>query len=193
MRMKSFFTVLSHIFLLFTFFILFLPPPLYSADVIGPEVSFHGDEIHVSASLSLDEKHIHELKNGITKEFKLYVDIFRVWDNWPDEFISGKIIFRTLTCDHVKGEYTATSSSGNLFIKKRFKSFESMVKWAVSIDDIRLMNVIELDPGTYYVRVTVESKIRKLPPVIGYFMIFLSENEFKIKKNSPFFYIGSER
>ncbi len=191
--MKNFCIILFYLFFFLTSSILFVPSPSYSADIIGPEVTFKGDEIHVSTLLSLDEKHINDLKNGITKEFKIYVDIYRVWNNWPDEFLYGKIIFRTLTCDPVKGEYIATSSSNNLFIKKRFKSFESMVEWAVNINDIRLMNMAELEPGTYYVKITVESKIRKLPPVIGYLMIFLSENEFKIKKNSPFFYIGSKR
>ncbi|NWF75497.1 MAG: DUF4390 domain-containing protein [Nitrospirae bacterium] len=181
------------VILLIVFSIFFNPSQSQSADVIGPEVSFHGDEIHASASVVLDEKYINELKKGITKNFKIYVDIYRVWHNWPDEFISGKVIFRTLKCDPVKGEYIATSSSGNIFVNKRFKSFESMTDWALRIDDIRLIPVSELEPGTYYIRVTVESKIRKLPPVIGYFMIFLSENEFKIHKNSSFFYIGIKR
>lgn len=179
--------------LLIVFSIFLNPSQSHSADITGLEVSFHGDEIHASASVVLDEKYINELKNGITKEFKIYVDMYRVWRNWPDEFISGKVILRTLKCDPVKGEYIATSSSENIFVNKRFKSFESMADWALRIDDIRLINISELEHGTYYVKVTVESKIRKLPPVIGYFMIFLSENEFKIHKNSSFFYIGIKR
>jgi hypothetical protein len=66
-----------------------------------------------------------------------------------------------------------------------------MLKWALSFDDLKLANVRDLEPGTYFVRVTVESKIRELPPVIGYFMIFLPENEFKIRKDSSFFSIGA--
>ncbi len=95
-----------------------------------------------------------------------------------------------MECDPVKSEYIATSGDGNVLIRKRFKSFEAMIKWALSIDNLRLADKKELEPGVYYVRVTVESKIRKLPPVIGYFMIFLPENEFRIKKNSPSFTIG---
>jgi hypothetical protein len=87
-------------------------------------------------------------------------------------------------------EYAATSSDGSTLIHNRFKTFESMVKWALSINDLKLANTRELEPGEYFVRVTVESKIRKLPPVIGYFMIFLPENEFKIKKDSPFINVG---
>jgi hypothetical protein len=68
-----------------------------------------------------------------------------------------------------------------------------MIQWALSINDLRLANMRELEPGAYFVRVTVESKIRKLPPVIGYFMIFLPENDFKIKKDSPLISVGKAR
>ena len=160
-----------------------------AAEIIGPEVSFKDKEIFVKASLLLDEKYIEELKNGIEKQYKFYIDIFRVWNTWPDEFILGKLITKTLKSDPVKAEYIATSGDGNILIRKRFKSFESMTKWALAIDNLRLADTKELAPGIYYVRVTVESKIRKLPPVIGYFMIFLPENEFRIKKDSPTFTI----
>ncbi|PIQ93630.1 MAG: hypothetical protein COY75_10490 [Nitrospirae bacterium CG_4_10_14_0_8_um_filter_41_23] len=161
-----------------------------AAEIIGPEVKLQDNEIYVTTALSLDENHIQELRNGIAKEFRFYIDIFRVWKIWPDEFVLGKLFVRTLKCDPVKTEYIATSADGSTLIEKRFKSFESMVRWAVSINDLRLTNIRELEQGLYFVRVTIESKIRKLPPIIGYFMIFLPENEFKIKKNSFPFNIG---
>lgn len=139
------------------------------------------------------KKKLQELSNGITKEFKFYIDIFRVWKMWPDEFVMSKYFIRTLQSDPVKMEYIATSSDENSQIKKRFKSFESMIQWALSISDLKLANIRELESGQYFVRVTVESKIRKLPPVIGYFMIFLPENEFKITKDSSFIKVGSTK
>jgi|SRR4030042_472029 len=163
------------------------------AEITGPEVKLQDNEIYVTTTISLDENHIQELRNGIAKEFRFYIDIFRLWKMWPDEFVLGKLFVRTLKCDPVKTEYIATSSDGSTLIEKRFKSFESMVRWAVSINDLKLVNTRELEPGVYFVRVTVESKIRKLPPVIGYFMIFLSENEFKIKKDSSPFNIGTAK
>jgi len=153
--------------------------------ITGPEVKLRDRDIYVTTSLSLDENHLQELSNGITKELKFYIDLFRVWKMWPDEFVLGKYFVRTLKSDPVKMEYTATSSNGSTLIQKRFKTFGSMVKWALSIDDLKLANTHDLEPGEYFVRVTAESKIRKLPPVIGYFMIFLPENEFKVKKDSP--------
>jgi hypothetical protein len=161
--------------------------------ITGPDVKLHGGDIYVTTSLSLDENHLQELSNGITKELKFYIDLFRVWEMWPDEFVLGKFFIRTMKSDPVKMEYIATSSDGTTLIRKRFKSLESMVKWALSIDDLKLANTRELEPGQYFVRITAESKIRKLPPVIGYFMIFLPENEFKIKKDSPFFNVGAAR
>ncbi len=64
-----------------------------------------------------------------------------------------------------------------------------MINWALQIEDFTLINIKDLEPATYYIKVTVESKIRKLPPVIGYFLVFLPENEFKIKKKfNPVYY-----
>jgi hypothetical protein len=163
------------------------------AEINGPEIKLQNNEIHVTTVLSLDEKYIQELRKGIEKEFRFYIDIFRIWQLWPDEFVFGKSFIRTLKCDPVKTEYIAISNDGSKIIEKRFKSFESMVNWAVSIEDLKLIKTQELEPGTYYVRVTVESKIRKLPPVIGYFLIFLPENEFKIKKNSFPFNVGKNK
>lgn len=177
-------------FLLVVFYLLITNSLSRGAEIIGPEVKLYDNEIHVTASLSLDEKYIQELRDGIKKEFQFYIDIFKVWNVWPDEFVLGKSFIRTLKCDPVKKEYIATSRSGNTLIERRFKSFESMLKWSLSVNDLKLANIREFEPGTYFVRVIVESKIRKLPPVIGYFIIFLSETEFKIKKDSSFFNIG---
>ena len=178
-------SLLSLLFLTYT--------PAQAAEVIGPEVKVQDGEIYVSTSLSLDENYLEELRNGVTKEFRFYIDLFRVWNMWPDEFILSRSFIRTLTSDPVKMEYTATSGNGNMVTKKRFKSFDSMLQWSLGIGNLKLANVRDLEPGVYFVRATIESRIRKLPPVIGYFIIFLPENEFKIKKDSPFITIGPAR
>ncbi|MEW6001945.1 MAG: DUF4390 domain-containing protein [Nitrospirota bacterium] len=162
-------------------------------EISGLVVKLESNEIYVTASLSLENKHIQELENGVAKEFRFYIDLFRIWQMWPDEFVLGKSFEKTLKCDPVKKEYIATSYDGVTLREKRFKSFESMMKWATTINDLKLTSVREIEPGEYFVRVTIESKIRKLPPVIGYFIIFLSENEFKISKDSSYFFIGTGR
>ena len=181
----------------FVLLIFILLPFSYSisvaAEITGPEVNIQGNEIFITTALSLDEKQLSELRNGIKKEYSFYIDIFRVWKLWPDEFVLSRSFVRSLRADPVKAEFFATSTDGSTQIKKRFKSFDSMLHWALSFENFKLAYVRDLDPGTYFVRITVESKIRKLPPVIGYFMVFLPENEFTIKKDSPYFTIGSVR
>jgi hypothetical protein len=164
-----------------------------ATEIIGPEIKVQDDQIRVTTSLSLNEKSLQELRSGVTKELKFTVDLFRVWKMWPDEFVAGKFFVRTLKSDPVTLAYKATSSDGNTLVQKKFKAFESMIQWAMLINDVKLANVRELEQGSYFVRVTIESKIRKLPPVIGYFMIFLPESEFKIQKDSPFFSAGTRK
>ena len=174
--------------LLFSY--LMLPLPANCQEISGPAVTLDNNDIYVTFSLKLDAKRVREIKEGIDKELKLYVDLFKVWNAWPDEFVLGKVFTRTLKCDPIKGEYVATSLSGNVLTERRFRSFDSMLTWTLSVKDLKLASTRELEPGQYFVRITAESRIRKLPPVIGYFMIFVSENEFKIRKDSAVFVIG---
>ena len=164
-----------------------------ASEITGPEIKIQDNQIRVTTSLSLNEKSLQELRSGVTKDLKFSIDLFRVWKMWPDEFVVGKLFIRTLKSDPVTMEYRGSSNDGNTLVQKKFKSFESMIQWALLINDVKLANVKDLEQGTYFVRVTVESKIRKLPPVIGYFMIFLPENEFKIEKDSPFFPAGTRK
>jgi hypothetical protein len=163
------------------------------AEIIGPELKLQDNQIRITTSLSLSEKSLQELRNGVTKELKFTIDLFRVWKMWPDEFVTGKFFVRTLKSDPVTMEYRGTSNDGNTLVQKKFKSFDSMIEWALSINDLRLANIRDMEQGVYFVRVTVESKIRKLPPVIGYFMIFLPENEFTIRKDSSYFPAGMRK
>jgi len=167
--------------------------PAFGGEITGPEVTIRNNELYVNTALSLDDKNIQDLRNGMKKEFHFFIDLYRVWGMWPDEFISGRQFIQKLQADPVKTEYVATSNDGAISTKKRFKSFESMLQWALSVENIYVANIHNLEPGVYYVRVTVESKIRQLPPVIGYFMIFVKETEFTIQKSSPSFTIGQAK
>jgi hypothetical protein len=171
-------------------FVLLSFPAMAPAQVIsGPEVKINGGDIYVTFHLDLGPKHEEELREGIDKELKFYTDLFRVWKVWPDEFVTGRMFTRTLKVDPIKGEFVSTSLNGNVLVERRFKSFQTMLKWALSVKDLKLVNVRDLEPGQYFVKVTVESKVRKLPPVIGYLFIFVSENDFKISKDSPAFMV----
>jgi hypothetical protein len=182
-------TILS----LVLFYLLLHPAGVWGADIAGIEAHVVNSEVLVTTALSLDDKNLTDLKNGISKEITFYVDLFRLWKSWPDEFIAGKKIIKTLRSDPIKKEYVATSLDGSVLIEKRFKSFDSMVSWALSIKNIRLADVRELQQADYFVRVTVESRLRKLPPVIGYLLFFVPENDFRVQKDSPLIPAGIER
>jgi len=173
--------------------LLCLPSSSNCASIKQLDIKVRENHIYVSTAVSLAEKHLEELKNGIKKELFFYIDVFKLWNIWPDEFITGKLYVRTIQYDPVKTEYIATSSNGQTLIEKRFTSLESMLQWALSIHELGIKIPQDPEPGAYFVRVTVVSKIRKLPPVLRDLLIFIPENEFKIKKDSPVFYIGTVR
>ena len=109
---------------------------------------------------------------------------------WPDEFVLGKTIVKTLRVDPVKKEYVAASSDGMTIVERRFNELDSLLNWALSIRDLKLTNTRELEPDGYFVRITVESRLRKLPPLISYLFFFVPEKEFTKVKDSPKFSVG---
>jgi hypothetical protein len=185
---------MSRLYIIFFLLIALFSPVMSEGQVMtGPEVKLVNNDIYVSFTLNLEEQNLQEIKKGIDKELKFYIDLFRIWKVWPDEFVLGKMSVRTLKADPIKKEYVAHISEGNTLLEKRFRSFESMISGTLSVKDLKLTNTREIDAGEYFIRVTAESKIRKLPPVIGYLFIFLKENEFKVVKDSPFFVIEGVR
>jgi len=181
---KSSIKILS---LLVFFALLFLVRTGTAAEI--PEISFRlaNNELYVSAVVRPDQKVMDELSDGLSKEFTFYLDLFRVWKIWPDEFVLGQKIMTTLKSNPIKREYIATSVTGNISLKKRFNDMESMVSWAMTLPEIKLTNVKALEAGTYFIKVTAESRIRKLPPVIGYLLFFVPDKDFSISKNSRTF------
>lgn len=161
-----------------------------AADIPSVNVKIINDEIYVSTSFLPDKKFISDLNNGLSKEITFFIDLFRVWNIWPDEFVYGLKVTKILKSDTIKREYIATSIVGNNRIEKRFRDIDSMMEWGLNISDIKLLNIKEFEKGEYFIKVTVESKIRKLPPVIGYFLFFIPETEFSISKRSTTFSLG---
>ncbi|MBI5234010.1 MAG: DUF4390 domain-containing protein [Deltaproteobacteria bacterium] len=169
----------------------FLITPAHASEVQAVNVKLLNNELFVSTSAAPDPKFIEGMNEGLSKEFIFYIDLFRVWKIWPDEFVTGKKITRALKSDPIKREYVATSLEGNTYIEKRFKDVESMAGWAMNIPEAKLTNVRELEPGTYFIKVTIEETLRKLPPVIGYIIFFVPEKT-SIYKNSPPFQINTK-
>ncbi|HAM53854.1 MAG TPA: hypothetical protein DCP92_25345 [Nitrospiraceae bacterium] len=163
------------------------------AEIIGPDVQLIDGEVLASTGLLLDEKSLLDLKNGIAKELTFYIDLYRVWNLWPDEFITGKKIIKTLKSDPVRKECVATSFDGTTSIRKRFTDLDSMLTWTLNLKGVQIANTKELEPSKYFVRITAESHLRSFPPVIGYLLFFIPEMEFKITKDSAPFTIGGAR
>lgn len=165
------------------------PPALNAQDtkIIGPEVSVEDHGITVSAALSLGPDQLKEVESGISKEITFYVDLFRVWDHWPDEFVLGKRMVHTLRCDPVKKEYIATALSGTTLKEKRFSDCGELMDWALRVEGVRLTSTTELEPSVYFVKVSAESHVRRLPPIIKSLFFFVREAEFKVSRDSPVF------
>lgn len=164
-----------------------LPLAAEAQEIVGPRAVINDGHIVVSTALSLNEKELDDITKGISKEIDIYVDLFRVWESWPDEFVLGTKFTRTLRCDPVKKEYVATSLVGSVLREKRFTDCQGLLKWALSVNEHTLTSVTELEPSQYFVRVTAEGRLRKLPPVVGYLFFFVKEREFKVESDSaPF-------
>jgi hypothetical protein len=65
-----------------------------------------------------------------------------------------------------------------------------MLLWALTISDEKLPIAKVLEPGAYYVKVTVEAHARKLPPIIGYLLFFIPEHEFRVSRDSSIMQMG---
>lgn len=175
----------------------FLTPALHPAlaedlpKVQGLVLGFEKDlAITATATLGLDNKRLGDINNGVSKELIFNVDLFRVWNNWPDEFITGSEITRTLKCDPVKGEYLASSFDGSVIEERRFKDCAALVRWALKVKASGFASTKELEPDIYFVKISVKSRIRRLPPVLNHLLFFIRENEFTVSYKSEPFPIG---
>jgi len=161
--------------------------------ISGPDARVVDNELVVATGVTLDEKNLADLKKGISKEITFHADLFRIWKTWPNEFITGKKIVRTLKADPIKNEFVATSLEGFTLTEKRFKSFDSMIAWALNIRDLQLVDVRDLESAEYFVRVSVESHFRSLPPIIAYLLFFVPEKDFAVVRDSRPLTVGSEK
>ncbi|MBF0338174.1 MAG: DUF4390 domain-containing protein [Nitrospirae bacterium] len=160
-----------------------------SEDIIGPEVVLNGTVAHISFTLSLTEEQLTLIREGMEKELIFYIDLFRKWQLWPDEFIRGRKITRTIKANPVKGEFKVISVNETTILEKRFSSFDSMLRWALNIKDIQITLSELSDSGVYFIRITIESVKQKPPQFYSYVLFFADDKDFKIRKDSEDFRI----
>jgi hypothetical protein len=164
-----------------------------SAELKGPNVVLKADSIRVSTGVVLDPDHIDEIRKGVQWELILYIDLFRAWKYWADEFILGRSFTQTLHCDPVKEEYAATSLSRNRLVEKRFSNCDRLLDWALNIPEFRLAGMDALEPSEYFIKVTAESQLRRLPPFIDLLFFFVKQTEFSVTENSSQFPVRGGR
>jgi hypothetical protein len=150
-------------------------------------LDFSKGDIKVSFVFDPGSDRLNEIREGIPKVIIFYIDLFRSWDIWPDEFINGKKIIIHIKGDPVKKEFIGSSFDGKTLKEERFKSFESMIKWASTFNKISITNMKGLDSGKYFARITVESRIREIPSLVSEIFFFLPTKEFKISSDSEMF------
>jgi len=176
-------------------FLLFLSSPAFSQEtrLTDLKVTRNSDDLYVSVRLELDQGMTRELRNGIEKKIIFYVDLFRAWYKWPDEFVLGKKVERDLKCDNVKGEYLVMELGRGVPVTKRFENCEDLMGYALSVNNVRLVDTKELEHSRYIVKVTAESRLRNLPPLIGQMFFFIKDLEFSVRTKSPDMRLGKGR
>ena len=92
------------IFLLFV--IMLMPLASESQTISGPEVKLVNNDLFVTFSIGLEDKSIEAMRKGVDKELKFYIDLFKVWKAWPDEFVLGKAYVRTVKVDPIPSALT---------------------------------------------------------------------------------------
>jgi hypothetical protein len=156
-----------------------------SAEILGPAIEMRGNNIFVKTGLTEVKEIETTINSGIEKEIVFTIELFRAWRFWPDEFVVSKKIHRIIRYDDLRGQYQASSDDGDSRSERNFKEFNyQMKKWFFLVNKINLVNIKELDPGNYYVRVVAESKSKEIPTVIGILMLFIPEVEMSLAKES---------
>jgi len=164
-----------------------VPNTVNAADIKNVDITIRNQDLFVTAGMLYDDDFLNEMRQGLSKELIFSFEIYSYRRIFPDEYILGKKITISLKNDPIKREYVARVVDGNSITDKRFKDTESMTAWALLSRTVKLANLKELDPGTYYVKVSVESRIRKLPPVIKILLFFIPETEFSVWRYSDTF------
>lgn len=181
--------------LLSILFAILIPISVYAkgehmSDVI---VNYGSEDILVSSTLigGFSKDFADALMNGFEKELIFYIEIYRKWNFWPDEFILSRRIQRTIKYDGMKKVYYASTYDGLYLEEKVFDDHERMKTWISKIADAKVTQLNLLKPkAVYFVRMKAESKFRRLPPILENILFFVATKDFETPwKKSAFFSI----
>ncbi len=171
-------------------FVIFFAAMASATEIPEPQIRIKDDNIIVDASITGLDVIESTINSGIKKQIVITIELLRVLNFWPDEFVTSKKFKKTLRYDNLRGYFTASSDDGTSQIQKSFKDFNNMRDWVFSVKNVNLGNIKELKEGTYYIRTVLETKSKELPSVISFLMLFIPEVEMSLAKESQTFKIG---
>lgn len=174
--------------LVFSIIMILCAGRLYATGIENLYVDTTGKEILVDFSFSPSGTELDKLQREMGREVVFLVDLFRKWNVWPDEFIRGVKVIRTIYSDTMKKEYRADSFDGREITSRRFNSFSTMTDWAFRFSKVNLSSLKGLPEGNYFVRVTVRSRKKRVPGLISEVFFFLPSWEFNYRADSPTFH-----
>jgi hypothetical protein len=177
-------------FAIFVLSVLYMPAAGCASDITTLSFRQSNQDIIVNASLQLDEKTIDDMNSGLSKEIVFNIELFRYRKIWANESIAGKTFIRLLQSNPIKREYVGTSIDGKSKTVKRFKDINSMIAWAVNIEELTLPDITLDADSDYFVKVSAEARMQAIPAVVGYIFFFLPTKEFGVSRESPLFKAG---
>jgi len=161
--------------------------------IIGPEWKIKDNDIIVNVSIENVQEFKDIIMTGIAKEIIFTIELLRQIRFWPDEFIVSKKIKRVIRYDNLRDQFLAISDDGINVEELHFRDFESMQRWLFDIRAVDLVNIRELYPGRYYLRVVVKSRSLEHLPLVGFLMHFVPEVDMSLSQKSRVFKLGLER
>lgn len=143
--------------------------------------------IEVNTRIIPSKEFIEDFRSGMGKNILILIELYRRWSIIPDEFITGIKLQRTFISDPIKEEYIIKNLEGQILKEKRFKNITDALAWGLKIESVEFSNINNYESGKYYIKVTVESNIKKLPLLLEHFLFFIPKYETKIVKESERF------
>jgi hypothetical protein len=166
------------VFLILTCFVLF--PPL----VIGAQaptltsitVSSTNEDLllHLKLEGAFVEKIKRQILDGIPTSFAFIIRLDQVHELWLDQKIADIRVVHTVTYDNVKKEFIVRRSWKNNEAEVT-ASFEEAQQWMNQIDNLKIIPISRMEPGTQYqLLAKAEVSKKKLPLNLHYILFFIS-------------------
>lgn len=168
-------------------FLLLCAFPVHAIEDIDMEIQKTNPFLIVKARIIPSQEFVDDFKNGLSKNIFILIELYRKWSIIPDEFINGVYIQRVLISDPIKEEFIIKSVERETLKEKRFKNWREALDWALRIEPVKIVNINDVAKGKYYIKITVESNIKKLPSILEHILFFIPTYEKKITKESERF------